>query len=207
MDLTICCADIGSVRTGNFGWALRDFPAPLYEVPERASITEFADAIIERLNDGRSVALGFECPLFVPIRENPADLTRARRGEGNRPWSAGAGSGSLATGLVEVTWLLMRIRAAMDPQPRLAVSWETFVRDSGGLFLWEAFVTREAKVGSHHGDAGVAVQAFARSLPDPSTANAIDEQRVLSLVGAAAIRAGWNVPPSLLSTPCLVVAA
>ena len=207
MNLTVCCADIGSVQRGNFGWALRDYPTPLHEVPERASIAEFADEIEKRLRAGRSVALGFECPLFVPFREDPVELTRARRGEGNRSWSAGAGSGSLATGLVETVWLLARLREALDSPPALTVSWAEFASGSGGLFLWEAFVTREAKVGSHHGDAGVAVEAFCRALPNPAEANVIEERRVFSLIGAAALRAGWDVPLAVLSTPCVVVAA
>ena len=207
MDLTVCCADVGSVAAGNFGWALRDYPGPLHEVPAQASIAELADAVEARLRAGRPVALGFECPLFVPLREDPVDLTRARRGEGNRAWSAGAGSGSLATGLVEVAWLLARLRRALEPPPSLTVSWDAFASGPGGLFVWEAFVTRGAKVGSHHGDAGAAVEAFCRALPDPTGANAISEPRVLSLVGAAALRAGWDVPPAALSAPCLVVSA
>jgi hypothetical protein len=207
VDLTVCCADVGSVQRGNFGWALRDYPDPLHEVPDHASISEFAAAIESRFQAGRSVALGFECPLFVPFREEPGELTRARRGEGNRSWSAGAGSGSLATGLVETVWLLARLRESLHPLPRLTVSWSDFAQTSGGLFLWEAFITRDAKAGSHHGDAGVAVESFCRALPEPGSANVIEEPRVFSLIGAAALRAGWDVPKSILSTPCLVVGA
>lgn len=207
IDITVCCADVGSVQAGNFGWALQDYPGPLHEVPAKASIEEFATAIEARFHSGRSVALGFECPLFVPVREEPTALTRARRGEGNRPWSAGAGAGSLATGLVETVWLLARLKATLTPPPKLTVLWEEFVRAPRGLLLWEAFVTREAKVGSHHGDAGVAVESFCRALPDPARANAIEEPQVFSLVGAAALRAGWDVPDTILAAPCLVVAA
>ena len=41
MNLTVACADVGSVKEGNFGWALRDLPGPLQETPEEASIREF----------------------------------------------------------------------------------------------------------------------------------------------------------------------
>lgn len=101
MNLSVGCADIGSVLKGNFGWAIRDYPAPLQEVPSEASIIDFADALAQRLQRGRRVALGFECPLFVPLRSDPAELTRARSGEGNRAWSAGAGAGALVTGLTD----------------------------------------------------------------------------------------------------------
>ena len=167
MDLTVCCADVGSVAAGNFGWALRDYPGPLHEVPAQASIAELADAVEARLRAGRPVALGFECPLFVPLRDDPAELTRARRGEGNRAWSAGAGSGSLATGLVEVTWLLTRLRRALEPPPALTVSWDAFTSGPGGLFVWEAFVTRGAKVGSHYASTASPSRRSAGPSPTP----------------------------------------
>ena len=59
----------------------------------------------------RPVALDFECPLYVPVPANPADLGKARKNEGNRSWSAGAGSGAMATGLVEAAWVLRKLRA------------------------------------------------------------------------------------------------
>jgi len=110
MDITVACADVGSVSSGKFGWTIQDGSDPPDEPSERSSITEFADAVIERLEIGRSVALGFECPLFIPVREETDQLTSAREGEGNRPWSAGAGSGSLVTGLAETVWVFSRIR-------------------------------------------------------------------------------------------------
>ena len=207
MNISVGCADIGSVRKGNFGWALRDFPAPIQEVPGEASIGAFADALAQRLQHGHSVALGFECPLFVPIRSDPDELTRARIGEGNRPWSAGAGAGALVTGLVETVWLLSRLRERAGSVTTASLAWDEFLQTEGGLFLWEAFVSREAKTGSHHGDAAVAVEAFCRALPDPRRVNVIDEPRVFSLIGAALLRAGWGVPEATLSVPCIVVAA
>lgn len=192
---------------GHFGWAIRDLPGELQEVPELASIRAFADAVIARLEQGRSVALGFECPLFVPLREDPLLLTRGRDGDGNRPWSAGAGCGSLATGLVETAWSLDRIRKGLSEEPRVFLDWAEFSAHPGSLFLWEAFVTRAAKSETHHGDAALAVEAFCRALPDPNTANSVKEPRVFSLIGAALLRTGWSVPPSVLSSPCLVVTA
>jgi len=207
MVLSVACADIGSVRSGNFGWGLRDLPSSLQEVPTKASISEFADALAERLQRGRSVALGFECPLYVPVRTDPNELTSARRGEGNRAWSAGAGAGSLVTGLVETVWLLTRLRELTAPTPKVTLAWDEFARTEGGLFLWEAFVSRDAKVGSHHGDAGAAIEAFCRALPDPRSANVIEESSVFSLIAAALIRSGWEIPTEALSLPCIVVAA
>lgn len=107
MEPRVVAVDVGSVRS-NFAWAALDFPGrrPVGEGgshPEGAAL-----AVLEALRAGVPVALGFEAPLMVPVSPvGPADswktLGRARQGETvdgrSRPWSASAGSGSLATGL------------------------------------------------------------------------------------------------------------
>jgi hypothetical protein len=205
MNLSIACADVGSEAKGNFGWAVCDLPGALEVVPDSGSIRAFADAISERLRSGRSVALGFERPLFVPLRDEPSELMRARAGEKNRPWSAGAGCGSLATGLVQAAWVLDRVRRALPTEPHAYFRWSDFQQRAGGLFLWEAFVSGPSKSDSHHGDAGLAVMAFISALPNPTVANVIAEPTVYSLIGAALLRTGWSLPVSVLSESCLVL--
>ena len=200
----IAAADIGSVKKDRFGWALLDPKHPA--VKTGSSIIKFTDAVVDLLNAGRPLALGFECPLFVPVRQDPNELTSARVGEGSRAWCAGAGAGALATGLTEVAWILRETRARLKTQPNLALRWKEFV-SGGGVLVWEAFVTDKAKSDSHTGDAERAVCAFERSLPDPLSANRIKEPTVMSLVGAAALWAGWTSDPSILREPCLVIAA
>jgi hypothetical protein len=207
MNISVACADVGSVDKGNFGWALRDMPDDLEETPENASITEFADALIDRLEEGRSVALGFECPLFIPVRDDPKDLTKARDNEGSRAWSAGPGTGSLVTGLAETVWVFSEVRDYLDKEPAVTFDWEEFQDIDGGLLLWEAFISGDDKVGSHHGDAGAAVEAFCGGLPDPKKLNMIEESNVFSLVGASLMRAGWDVDRNALEASTLVVGA
>ena len=62
------------------------------------------------LGEARKVALGFECPLWIPVAPDPKDLTKARKVDGNRAWSAAAGLGALATGLTQVPWILDEVR-------------------------------------------------------------------------------------------------
>ena len=132
--LWIFCADIGSVKAGRFGW----FGAsPEGKPVPGSSIEELVSAVTEKITTGAKVALGFECPLYVPLRDEPMLLTKARTGEGNRSWSAGAGCGALATGLVEVTWLLEKIRANTPKSATAFLNWEIFDNADGGLFLWE----------------------------------------------------------------------
>jgi hypothetical protein len=164
--------------------------------------------VAEELDAGRPVALGFECPLFIPLRDDEAALTSGRPGEDSRPWSAGAGSGALAVGLVQVAWTLQEVRHLCSIEHLASLSWDQFASSRSGLFLWEAFVSGPAKSGSHVGDAEAAVRAFCGSLPDPRAANAIScSSSVYSLVGSALLRTGWRHDIEVLKEPCLVIRA
>jgi hypothetical protein len=204
MDVLVACADIGSVKSGNFGWAVHD-PAGGETVVDHHSIEALAAEMAGHLERGRAVALGFECPLYVPLREDPMALNLARNGEGNRAWCAGAGSGALATGLVQVNWILREIRRLMRSNVTAGLDWPELVARGSGLFLWEAFVSSKAKSKTHHGDAALAVEAFVRALPDPAEANAVNEHEVVSLIGMALLRSGWTEDPRVLEQTCLVI--
>lgn len=201
--LAVICADVGSIKAKKFGWA-----ASLPDGAEFSGteITDFAKTIAQQLQHGNKVALGFECPLFVPIRDNPVEVNGARSGEGNRPWSAGAGTGALATGIVEVLWVMNEVTRYLGQSPTATVEWNEFLH-SDSVFLWEAFVTSSAKGAAHEEDAEIAVKQFVQSLPNPLLHNAVEEKSVLSLVGAAALRSGWSNSQSILEKPCLVIKA
>lgn len=205
MRLAIYCADIGSIAKGNFAWAFRSATARTHATG--TDIEELGDRVATDLQHDTPVALGFECPLFVPFGPRPKELTRARRGEGNRPWSAGAGSSALATGLTETSWLLAHIHSKAAPGTTLHLSWQEFQRSGRALFIWEAFVTGSAKGQTHSQDAALAVEAFCSALPNPDDANSIHEEAVFSLIAAAALRAGWQSAHALLDQPCIVIRA
>lgn len=203
--LTIYCADIGSVPNGRFGWARSHADDAGIERHRGGSeIVELVDAIAEDLIGGGSVALGFESPLFVPVPTQPLRLGKARSGDGNRSWSAGAGAAAMATGLVEVAWILSELRCRC-PRSKAHLDWTTFAGAGRGLFLWEAFVSAGAKATTHVDDATIAVGTFRDALPDPSAANAVRAERPLSLLGAALIWSGWIDDLDLLHRPCLVI--
>lgn len=206
MPLIIHCADIGSVNRGNFGWARLAVDEPGADCTTGREIKQFAEAVANDLNAGAQVAIGFECPLFLPLPEDPVRLTSARPGEGDRAWSAGAGAGSLATGLTETVWILDHVKRQASGSPPVFVDWPRFCQGSGGLFIWEAFVTKAAKAATHHGDAELAVLSFRDSLPDLESSNAVMcEGRVRSLFGAALLQTGWAKELYWLSKPCIVV--
>ncbi len=202
-NLAIFCADVGSIKQEKFGWA-----AILPDGREMygANIEQFAWDIAEQINNKTKVAIGFECPLFVPVRNDPVQVNSARKNEGNRSWSAGAGTSALATGLVEVLWVMNAISGILGKKPKAVFEWSIFL-DTESVYLWEAFVTSSSKGVGHTHDARIAVTHFKDSLPDPTTANAIKEADVFSLIGALALRAGWANDIAVLSEQCLVIKA
>lgn len=104
--LVVFGVDIGSVATDRFAWAR----ATVAGISQSSSdIRELVRVASSDLRSSVPVAMGFECPLYVPISQDPQKITAPREGEGNRPWSAGAGSGSLPTGIVETIWILREI--------------------------------------------------------------------------------------------------
>lgn len=199
-NLLIACADIGSVARDRFGWA--DSDGASGSLP-----SELAIKVAAALTLGRPVALGFECPMYVPLGTDERELTKARSGETaggrSRPWSAGAGCGALATGLVQATWVLEQVaRQLVTPAPSF-LDWAEFNASRSGLYLWEAFVSGSAKGGSHVHDAALAVDAFRAALPSPRSH--VRSPRVISLGGLALIRAGWSQDVELLARPVLVI--
>ena len=205
--ITIYCADIGSVRQHRFGWARLDGERHHKGNDIVAFVCDIASAVTER----RKVALGFECPLWVPVSTEPRNLTAGRRVDGNRPWSAGAGAAALATGVTEVAWILdelaSRLKRRGTSLPPVHLDWPTFAGANSGLFFWEAFVTGKAKGSGSDDqatDALIACKKFATCLPNP-VAKREPEPRVRSLIGAAILWAGWSVDLDLLHKPCMVV--
>lgn len=197
-DLLIICADIGSVKRGNFAWADSD---------DRfgSKPSTLAAQVVEALRSDRPVALGFECPLSIPLPSNEQELGQSRFGEGSRPWSAGAGCGALATGLVQACWTLQAIRTAIPHSHDAFLSWENFVQADSGLLVWEAFVSGRTKGRDHLDDARLAVQAFLRKLPTPTSD--IKAVNSITLAGVALLKSGWTSDPSVISDPCLAIKA
>jgi len=111
----------------------------------------------------------------------------------------------LATGLTETVWILSKIKEQLPAVVPAFLDWPKFRASPCGLFVWEAFVTGEAKAASHCSDAAAAVREFLRVSADLEGANAIKPKRVFSLVGAALLRSGWTHDISVLSEPCIVI--
>lgn len=182
----VVCADIGSIKQGKFAWwSSRGTSSD--------DIGELAEHVAAELQQGSLVALGFECPTWIPIPFESEDIGRARPGEGARAWSAGAGAGALATGIAQIGWILDATVAKLGSTP------VTTNRDRWAeqrpLLLWEGFVSHNRKpaaseVGEHVADARAAVEAFGQNRVLPVD---VPATKAINLLAMAAAWAGMSV--------------
>ncbi len=196
-DIIIGAIDVGAPR--NIGWAIIDGDQETHGTDLDVFIETFANQA-----KSKPCALGFECPLFIPLNTELPKLTAQRQGENGRPWSAGAGATVTTIGLAIVTYTLMQLRARMDTT--VTMDWNTWPKGNS-MLLWEAFVSgaNHAAPGEHWRDALNAARGFQKALPDLGGCNAVTGADVLSLAGACALRAGWINDPKLLHDRCLVI--
>ena len=192
----IAAVDIGSPMRGRLGWAV------LPKEQTGKDIQELVNLVAEALREG-PVALGFEAPLWVPMRSDVMTLTKARCGEGSRSWSAGAGTGVLATGLAVIPYILSALRRA-TPTANVTFDFRHPPSGPGGLLLWEAFVSNDDKGDSDEDDALIAARMFERACADLPGSQKLTPEPCFNLLGAMLLRTGWSTDPALLEAEMLV---
>lgn len=200
----VAVIDIGKPGK-NLGWAIvGSNPA------SGTDLDEAIDEISERISQG-PVAVGFEAPLYVPMRSAAVDLTKARSGECiggvNRPYSASAGSTVLVIATVVVPYVLRALRSA-SPTCVATIDYRKFFSAPSGILFFEAFVTNQKKShdARHVEDAEIAATHLLRmSEGRTPLESAICEPECLNLLGAMMLRTGWTSDLSVLDAECLVV--
>ncbi len=204
----LACIDVGKPGS-NLGWAAVE--------DDLWSDGNDLDACIETVASALQrgpVSLGFESPLFIPLRDDPFMMTKGRNGESgpgmaSRPFSAGAGPTVTVLGTLTTCYVLRRLRELV-PDAIATVDWRLPPVAPGRLLIWEAFVTAQRKTADtrHVEDAHLALQTYLERQggPVPSPSSVI-EPNCLSLVGAALLRTGWTTDIGVLSEQCLVVRA
>lgn len=195
--LRVAVVDIGSKK--NIGWAI-DGPKPR----EGKDVDVCVDALANTLKAG-PLALGFEAPMFVPLHQNSSNLTRGRRGEGDRPFTSAVGATVLTSALVVVPYILAQLRVLV-PAATATFDWTELPTTSQQLFLFEAFVTHQQATDNdpHIRDAKLAVAKFRHGSRD-GLESAIDEPVCFNLLAAILLRVGWTGDLKSLFKPCLVV--
>jgi hypothetical protein len=204
----VWAVDIGSIKRKNFAWCRISQKEKVLDIKDGDDISDLAQAIANDLSKGQCVALGFECPLFIPLPQDPLLLTSARNGEFAHPWSAGAGCAALATGLPECAWIFDKVHDLVRIDVRVSVIWGDFFAGEANLFLWEALVTGLAKGSSHREDAKVAAMTFINKYPAIVEADGVEKDNdkpYYSLVGAALLRSHLTQDLAILHQKCIVI--
>ncbi len=214
-DRCIYACDIGSTRPtpSRFGWA-RVTPDKPNEVIGSSDIDKLVECLKRDLGDGRSIALGFEAPLFIPVPELASDLSKGRDGDGNRSFAAPAGLTVAMLAVHQAAWILREIRRpTSQPNITFTTDWRSW--PPGGtspiLFCWEAFVVGEAHSEEHDSkkhvqDAATAAACFCENECSLEEANAVKKtERPLSLIGAIALWSEWDRDLEALHRCTLVI--
>jgi hypothetical protein len=196
--------DVGSVARKRFWWC-SSHP----DRPASNELSALASAVIADLSDGVSVALGIECPLFIPCPQELEMLGRARAGEcttatGSKSFNSSPGACATMSGLPALGWVLRLVREHC-PSVVATTKIDEFYRGSASLLLWEAFVTGSEAAGTHEGDARLALEAFRVSWTRQQFASRVDCEGPFSLVGAMILWANLSNDRDLLHHQCLVL--
>ena len=86
----IYACDIGSTlnqkkRGGPaFGWARLNPNEGAKSIRGSSDIQELVEQLRLDIDEGYSVSLGFESPLFIPVPDNSRDLSKGREGDSDR---------------------------------------------------------------------------------------------------------------------------
>jgi len=178
------------------------------DIESSHEVDVLVERIAEDLTAGLKVAVGFECPLFAPVRDDPVLLTSQRLGEEGRPWSAGAGVAVLGSGIAQSMYILRSLAARAGNAFRITSTLDVseFQSGHGNLLLWEAFVAKSGKAKTHKGDAEAAARAcLGRLTHGRGLSDIADEGPVFSIIGAVMLASGVSRDLRFLSLPCMVV--
>jgi hypothetical protein len=195
----VFCVDVGSPK--RIGWADSDGHSGTGD-----KLGEALEKLSDRLRAGHRVALGFEAPIWTPVRNDLSRITARRDGietKYNRAWSAGAGTGALGAALALMPWCLSRI-ARSAGNVATTVDLQRF-KKNGGLFLWEAFVSGAMKSieNTHDGDAKLACNAFLKRWPN--LRSEIPAESALNHAVSSAVAVGLSINLDELKMAACVV--
>lgn len=201
----VAAVDVGSLA--HIGW----WRASGNDAGGGRDLDELVEVLAADLNQHRSVALGFEAPIFVPLPAEAVGLCRGRVGEGRWPWSAGAGTAALALGVQQAAYVFAGLARRVAKRPRVSFDPGLLAGADTTLIVWEAFVSGKSKdpaaVDPHMDDARVAVEEFLQRLSSGLLRSDIDQPSVLNLAAAALLASGLSADFDLLTQEAIVVRA
>jgi hypothetical protein len=196
--------DVGG--RGNFDWARAVHANDGLRIDVGTEMDQCVAAVQSEIHRGSSLAIGFECPLFLPVPSLASELCRGRSGEGDRSVFAQAGAAVATLGFHQLAFFLQATnRKGLTPvlDPR---EWR---QTNSEVLFWEAFVSGKAHSQEHSRDAATAAAAFMERLHSgrlvASDVDVKQPSRVLSIVGCTLLWARWSGDLRLLEEPVLVI--
>lgn len=198
---SICVIDIGSPKLGNIGWCLKNTAQNTTQTGE--VLDELFDPLAQCLSS-QGIILGLEAPLFVPLREDLILATKGRKGEGKRPWSAGAGAQVLAINLPVMIYIFQGIKNRY-PEAEFFLNDSHYEAKSGQVMIFEALVSGSDKGASHMEDAKIMAEYCAKFSSTQTLAPTLLEEEsgvsFFNLAAAALLRLAFIEDTTALSVP------
>lgn len=210
----IYSCDIGSTlnpkkRGGSaFGWARLNPNEGAKSIRGSSDIQELVDQLRLDIDEGYSVSLGFESPLFIPVPDNSRDLSKGREGDSDRSWSASSGAYVTTLGIHQSAWILKRLHESSSYKCTFTLDFQRWppISHRQILFCWEAFVSgKDAHSDDHMRDAATAAVFFFDNERNLQRVNAVKSENPISLIGAVALWSGWVTDLEFIHKSTLVI--
>ena len=203
--MLVIAMETGSGPDGHVRWAGSRHDDDRPDASSGVSPAELFDAVFHALHDGEQVALGFDCPLTMPVS--------SEQDPGSAPADADADAlvtlaepASSRPGLAELGYLLGEL-GSWRPWTTVSTSLARWKANTS-ILVWQAVPAPGASAVT----ASAAAASFFRQLPavtsranEPAAATKPAAATVVNLAAAAARRAGLFVDPSELAQPAVSI--
>jgi hypothetical protein len=193
----VIAVETGSPLGGSTRWAGRRHDDDRPDASSGASSAELFDTVFHALHDGEQVALGFDCPLTLPV--SPDQGAAAAQADADALVKQ-AEPAATRPGITELGHLLGEL-GTWRPWTTVSTSLSRWKANTS-ILVWQAVPAP----GTAEVAAGAAADSFFRQFP-AATQEATDTGAgtVLNLAAAAACRAGLFVDASELARPTVSI--
>jgi len=212
-ELVIYCFDVGSYESiGWYRWLNPSLNSG------GSDIDILINHIQEDLKTDKIVALGFECPIFIPTVTNKKNLLKARKGDSvegqSRPWSAGAGAIVSVAGLQESLYIfnkLMSYSVEFNIPILPTFNKDDLYKCQNNLLIWEALISGTSKqlltgASSHEADAFYACKLFYdRFTQLDSNITTNNNEEYFTIIGASLLRSGLSNDINIMKEKCIAI--
>lgn len=193
--MLVIAMETGSASDGRMRWAGRRHDDDRPDASSGASPAELFDAVFHALHDGEQVALGFDCPLSVPVWMDQGAAVGHADADALVKLAEPA---STRPGIAELGYVLGEL-GTWRPWTTVSTSLSRW-RANTSILVWEAVPPE----GSSGVAAGAAADSFFRQFRI-ATENVAQAGTVVNLAAAVARRAGLLVEESELTQPTVSI--